>query len=255
MRWLRELIPQMSGLRVLQTISAGVDWALPLLPPGVRLCSARGTRDEAVAEWVVAAVLASRKGLEEMRDHQLEHRWEWSQPGDLAGATVAILGYGSIGAAVEERLRPFGVDFIRIARRARPGVHATDDLGELLPRAGILIVLLPLTQDTRGFLDAELLGRLPAGALLVNAARGKIVDTPALLELVLAGRLRAALDVTDPEPLPADHPLWDAPGVLITPHVAGDSARADRLAFEFVGEQVRRYVAGEELENVVEGAY
>jgi phosphoglycerate dehydrogenase-like enzyme len=254
-RWLRELIPQMGGLRVIQTVSAGVDWAIPLVQPGVRLCSARGTRDEAVAEWVTAAILASRKGLSEMRDHQLEHRWQWVQPGDLAGASVAILGYGSIGSAVEERLRPFGVGFIRIARRARPGVHAAGELRELLPQAGILIVLLPLTPGTRGMLEADLLGRLPAGALLVNAARGAIVDTAALTELVSAGRLRAALDVTDPEPLPPEHPLWDAPGVLITPHVAGDSPLADRRAFEFVGDQVRRYAAGERLANVVEGAY
>ena len=174
-------------------------------------------------------------------------------PGDLRAASVAILGYGSIGAAVEERLAPFGVDFIRIAHRARPGVHPADELRALLPRAELLVVLLPLTDETRGLLDGELLGLLPDGALLVNAARGAIVDTGALLALLREGRLRAALDVTDPEPLPPDHPLWSAPGVLITPHVAGDSADADRRAFALVGEQVRRYVAGEELVNVVEG--
>ena len=249
--WLRELLPRMGSLRVLQTISAGVDWLLPLVSPGVLVCSARGTRDGAVAEWVAAAVLASRKGLVGMRDHQLTHRWCWEQPGDLHGATVAILGYGSIGAAVEARLQPFGVGFIRIARRPRRGVHPTDELPRLLPRADILVVLLPLTDETRGLLDAKLLGLLPDGALLVNAARGAIVDTGALLGLLVEGRVRAALDVTDPEPLPPEHPLWDAPGVLITPHVAGDSADADRRAFAFVGEQVRRYVAGEELVNLV----
>jgi phosphoglycerate dehydrogenase-like enzyme len=253
--WLAELLPRMKRLRVLQTISAGVDWILPIAPPGVRLYSARGARDEAVAEWVLGAVLASRKGLVEMHAHQLEHRWVWEQPGDLTGATVAILGYGSIGAAVEARLSPFGVGVVRIARRARPGVHTTAELAKLLPRADILVVLLPLTPQTRGLLGAELLGKLPPGALLVNAARGTIVDTAALLELIRDGRLRAALDVTDPEPLPAGHPLWDAPGVLITPHVAGDSRDADRRAFALVGDQVRRYAAGEQLANVVADGY
>jgi phosphoglycerate dehydrogenase-like enzyme len=254
-RWLADLLPRMDRLRVLQTVSAGVDWILPIAPPGVRLCSARGTRDAAVAEWVLGAVLACQKGLVEMHSHQLERRWEWQQPGDLTGATVAILGYGSIGAAVEARMSAFGVSFLRIARSARPGVHTTDELAALLPRADILVVLLPLTDQTRGLLGAELLASLPPRALLVNAARGAIVDTAALVELVAAGRLRAALDVTDPEPLPPDHPLWDLPGVLITPHVAGDSRDADRRAFELVGEQVRRYIAGEELANVVADGY
>jgi phosphoglycerate dehydrogenase-like enzyme len=166
-----------------------------------------------------------------------------------------ILGYGSIGAAVEARLVPFEVDFIRVARRARPGVHAADELPELLPRADVLVVLLPLTPATEGLLDADLLGRLRSGALLVNAARGAILDTAALIELLRAGCLRAALDVTDPEPLPPEHPLWEIPGVLITPHLAGDSPAAERSAFALAGEQVRRYVRGEPLANVVEHGY
>jgi phosphoglycerate dehydrogenase-like enzyme len=160
-----------------------------------------------------------------------------------------------IGAAVEARLKPFEVRVIRVARRARAGVHAVDELRMLLPLAEIVIVLLPLTPATTGLLDAELLERLRPGALLVNAARGQIVDTAALVELVAAGRLRAALDVTDPEPLPADHPLWDAPGVFITPHLAGDTIAAERRAFALVGEQVRRYLGKEPLANVVEHGY
>jgi phosphoglycerate dehydrogenase-like enzyme len=168
---------------------------------------------------------------------------------------VLILGYGEIGAAVEARLAPFDVELIRVARHAHPGVHSVDDLASLLAPAEIVVVLLPLTPETTGLLNAELLRRLRPGALLVNAARGPIVDTDALLELLRAGRLRAALDVTDPEPLGANHPLWDAPGVLITPHFAGDTLAADRRAFELVGEQVRRYVRGEPLLNVVEHGY
>ena len=166
-----------------------------------------------------------------------------------------ILGDGSIGGAVEARLEPFEVELIRVARHARPGVHAVDDLPTLLPRAEIVVVLLPLTPETTGLLGAELLGRLRPGALLVNAARGPIVDTEALLPLLRAGRVRAALDVTDPEPLGADHPLWDAPGTLITPHIAGDTLAAQRRAFALAGEQVGRYVRGEPLLNVVEHGY
>jgi phosphoglycerate dehydrogenase-like enzyme len=252
---IRELLPRMSALRVLQALSAGVDWLLPLAPPGVKVCDASGTRDGAVAEWVLAAILSTTKRLPELHDRQRAHRWQWSEPGDLAGSTVMILGYGSIGMAVEARLAPFEVELIRIARRARPGVYAVEEIPMLLPRADVLVVLLPLTPATEGLLDADLLARLPPGALVVNAARGAILDTAALLELLHTGRLRAALDVTDPEPLPPEHPLWDAPGVLITPHLAGDSPAAERRAFAFVGEQVRRYARGEPLANVVEHGY
>jgi len=252
---LRELLPRMAALRVIQTLSAGVDWLLGLLPPGVTLCDASGTRDVAVAEWVLAAILASKKLLGELRDRQREHRWEWRQSCELTGSTVMILGYGAIGAAVERRLAPFDVELIRVARRARAGVHPVDELGSLLGQAEIVVVLLPLTPATTRLLDADMLARMRPGALLVNAARGPIVDTAALLAVLQAGHVEAALDVTDPEPLPADHPLWDAPGVLITPHFAGDTIAADRRAFALVGEQLRRYVRGEPLANVVEHGY
>jgi phosphoglycerate dehydrogenase-like enzyme len=250
-----ELLDRMRGLRVIQALSAGVDWVLPAVPPEVTLCDASGTRDVAVAEWVLAAILASTKRLSESRDSQRAHDWEWREPGELAGKKALILGYGSIGAAVEACLAPFEVETIRVARHARPGVHSVQELGLLLGFADIVVVLLPLTQATEGLLGRELLGRLRPGALLVNAARGPIVDSGALVELLQAQRIRAALDVTDPEPLPADHPLWDAPGVLITPHFAGDTKGAERHAFALVGEQVRRYVRGESLVNIVEDGY
>jgi phosphoglycerate dehydrogenase-like enzyme len=254
-RRLLDMLPRLSALRVIQTISAGVDWVLPTLPPGVTLCDASGTRDAAVAEWVLATILASTRTLPELRDRQRAHEWSWRRSEELKGASVLILGYGAIGAAVEARLAPFEVDLIRVARSARPGVRAVDELASLLPLAEVVVVLLPLTTETTGLLDAPMLGRLRPGALLVNAARGPIVDTEALLTLLREGHLRAALDVTDPEPLPADHPLWGAPGTLITPHYAGDTLAADRRAFALVGEQVRRYVRGERLVNFVSDGY
>ncbi len=250
-----ERLSRMPRLRVIQTLSAGVDRLLELVPAGVTLCDAAGTRDVPVAEWVLAAILASTKDLGELRDHQREHRWERRTSAELAGSTVMILGYGAIGAAVEARLAPFDIEIIRVARRARAGVHSADELASLLGLADVVVVLLPLTPATTRLLDADLLGRLRPGALLVNAARGPILDTAALLELLQAERIRAALDVTDPEPLGVDHPLWDAPGLLLTPHLAGDSLAAERRAFALVGAQVRRYVAGEPLANVVEGDY
>jgi phosphoglycerate dehydrogenase-like enzyme len=250
-----ELLPRMDRLRVIQTLSAGIDWVLGRVPAGVTLCDASGTRDAAVAEWVLAAILASTKHLGELRDCQRAHEWTWRQTQELAGSRALILGYGSIGAAVQARLAPFGVETIRVARHARAGVHSVEDLPVLLPNADIVVVLLPLTPATAGLLNRDMLERMRPGALLVNAARGSIVDTEALLGLLRAGRVRAVLDVTDPEPLPAEHPLWDAPGVSISPHLAGDTAAAERRAFALVGEQVRRYAHGEPLANVVEYGY
>jgi phosphoglycerate dehydrogenase-like enzyme len=252
---LLELLPRMKALRVIQTLSAGVDWLMPAAPADVVVCSARGARDGAVAEWVLAALLALTKDLPELRDRQRQHDWRWREPRDIAGRTVLILGYGSIGKAVEQRLAPFGVDLIRVARHRRPGVHPADQLTTLLSVVEVLIILLPFTAETEELVSHKMLSLLPPGALLINAARGRVLDQAGLLELLRAGRLRAALDVADPEPLPRDHPLWDAPGVLITPHVAGDSPEASRNAFALVGEQVRRYVRGEPLANVVGRSY
>jgi phosphoglycerate dehydrogenase-like enzyme len=249
------MLGRMPHLRVVQTLSAGVEHLLPLIPSGVTLCDARGSRDIAVAEWVLSALLAAQKELPSFVELQREHRWESRPTRELAGSTVMILGYGSIGEAVATRLAPFDVELIRVARRARPGVHSVDELDALLGLADMVVVLLPLTADTDQLLDADSLARMRDGALLVNASRGRVIDNQALLDCLRTGRLRAVLDVSEPEPLPPDHPLWDAPGVLITPHLAGDTSAAARRAFALVGEQVRRFVRDEPLRNVVEGGY
>jgi phosphoglycerate dehydrogenase-like enzyme len=168
---------------------------------------------------------------------------------------VLIVGGGSIGTAIARRLAPFEVPVTLVARRGRPGVYAVSELPSLLPAADVVVLSVPLTEETTGMVDARFLAALPDGALVVNAARGPVVDTPALTAELATGRIGAALDVTDPEPLPADHPLWTMPNVLMTPHVAGSVRGLLPRAYRLVGEQVRRYVAGEPLVNVVVEGY
>ncbi len=239
-------------LRVVQTLSAGVDWLVGRVPPQVTVCNARGVYDGPLAEWVVGAILAMQRGLIRARDAQTQGTWIEFEPDELAGRRVVILGFGSIGAAVAARLRPFELEIVGVARSPRDGIVGMADLDADLPGAAILVNLLPLTGETTGFLDARRLALLPDGALVVNAGRGRTVDTPALLGELERGRLRAALDVTDPEPLPAGHALWSLPNVLISPHMAGDSPGSTRRAFEAAGAQVRRFAAGDPLRNVVD---
>jgi phosphoglycerate dehydrogenase-like enzyme len=246
---------ELPELRVVQVRSAGVDWIVDRIPPGVTLCSARGTRDQAMAEWVVAALLADLKRVRPLAEAQAVRRWERLDIYDLRGLRVLLLGHGSIGRATEALLAPFGAEVRGVARRPRDGVAGIDELGALLPWADAVVNLLPLTDATRGMVDAEFLGSLHDGALYVSAGRGPTTDTYALLAELETGRLRAVLDVVDPEPLRADHPLWKAPGVLISPHVAGDTAEGDRASWRLVGEQLARFSRGEPLLNVVREGY
>jgi len=244
------------ALKVIQTRSAGVDWILDRVPDGVTLCSARGARDAAMAEWVLWAILADFKAARTAAEQQIAREWTHLDLRDLDGARVLILGHGSIGEAVEARLAPFGVDeVVRVARRARDGVHAADELPALLPGVDVVVNLLPHTPQTERLFDADLLGAMRRGALLVNAGRGATVDTDALLRALEDGRVRAVLDVVAPEPLPDDHPLWRAPNLILTPHSAGDTPGAERAAWALCGEQLRRYAAGEPLRNVVREGY
>jgi phosphoglycerate dehydrogenase-like enzyme len=238
-------------LRVIQTLSAGVDWLVGRVPEQVMVCNARGVYDAPLAEWVVGAILAMQRGLVQSRDAQARRAWDTIEPPELSGRRVVILGLGSIGTAIADRLRPFGVEVIGVGRSARDGVRGLADFDEILPGAEILVNILPLTSETGGLLDARRLGLLPDGALVVNAGRGRTIETAALVEELQAGRIRAALDVTDPEPLPPDHPLWGLPNVLISPHMAGDSPASTIRAFELAGDQIRRFAAGEPLINEV----
>ncbi len=246
-----ELIARMPNLRVAQALFAGVDAIAQHVPPTVTLCNAQGVHDTSTAELALALTLAARRYLPEFLLAQRAGEWPNREYPALADSTVLILGHGGIGRAIEARLRPFEVTIIPVARTPRDGVAGVADLPELLPGVDVLICALPLTEATRGLIDARLLARLPDGALVVNVGRGPIVDTDALLAEVSGGRLRAALDVTDPEPLPADHPLRFAPGVLISPHVGGASSAFWPRARQLVRGQLDRYAAGEPVEHIV----
>ena len=251
-------LPRLTGLEVVQLLSAGADAWIGHLPSRVRLCDARGVHDPSTSEWVLTATLSSLRRFGAFALAQ--QRQEWADAGntptdELTGKRVLLVGAGSIGAAIEARMAPFDVRLTRVARTARPGVHGVDELPRLLPQAEIVVLVVPLTPQTRGLVDAAFLAALPDGALLVNAARGPVVDTAALVAEVTSGRISAALDVTDPEPLPAGHPLWRLPNVLLTPHVGGAVRGLLPRAYRLAGDQLRRFVAGEPLINLVVDGY
>jgi phosphoglycerate dehydrogenase-like enzyme len=246
--------PSATGrLKVIQTLSAGVDWLVGKVPPHVTVCNARGAFDAPLAEWVVGAILAMERGLIQSRDLEITRTWTPFEPNEVAGRRIVILGHGSIGSAVAARLAAFEADVVGVARTARPddGVLGLDSLDELLPTAQVLVNMLPLSSETTGLLDARRLALLADDALIVNGGRGRTIDAIALLRELDAGRLRAVLDVTDPEPLPPESPLWSIPNVLISPHIAGDSAEANVRTFKSAGDQIRRFAAGAALQNQV----
>lgn len=269
-------LPFLRGLRVIQSALAGVDQLLKIKPPGVILCDARGAHTISTAEWTVAAVLASNKYFPLFSQLQRAAVWARRKEAEdlyhtlhpastrlyppvlcdeLDGQQVLIVGYGAIGRAIEQRLQPFGVSFVRVARNAREGVRGVHELAELLPSADVVILIVPFTSETIGLIGAKEIALMKQGAMLVNAARGPVVNTDALFSALNAGRITAAIDVTDPEPLPDGHPLWTAPNLLITPHVAASTPMFMVRAMQFAGAQIARYMRGETLENVVTGEY
>jgi phosphoglycerate dehydrogenase-like enzyme len=246
---------RMNNLKVVQTLTAGFDTVRPHVPAGAVLCNARGVHDASTAEWVVGATLAAVRQFRYFSAEQAAGRWSYLFTDCLAGKTVLIVGYGSIGQAVERRLAGFEVQIRRVARTARTGVSPAAELPDLLPEADVVILLAPVTAETVGMVDAAFLARMKDGALLVNGARGVLVVTDDLVAEVSAGRLAAAMDVTDPEPLPAGHPLWELPNVLITPHVGASTPVSARTAERFVRDQAERFLTRRPLLNVITGDY
>jgi phosphoglycerate dehydrogenase-like enzyme len=239
-------------LQLVQLLSAGAEKFIGKLPPGVVLCNARGAHTPATAEWAVAATLAAQRGIPFFVREQDAGRWSFTTHHSLVGARVLVVGAGDIGQTIGRMLAGFDVELTFVARTARDGVRSTADLPELLPHADVVILIVPVTPETTGMVDAAFLGAMADDALLVNAARGVVVDTDALVAELSSGRLRAAVDVTDPEPLPPGHPLWSAPGLLLTPHVAGEVPQTGERAAASVVEQMKRILAGEPLVNVVD---
>ena len=255
---MQQQLPGLPKLRAVQLVTAGFERAQPYLPSGVQLANGRGIHDTSTAELALALALAAQRGIPAAV--RAQDRGEWLRAAgypSLADRQALIVGYGSIGRAIARRLVACEASVTAVASRARQGddlvdtVHGVDELPTLLPDHDVVFLILPLTEATRGLVDADFLAALPAGALLVNVARGGIVDTDALIEACSAERVRAALDVTDPEPLPQDHPLWTTEGVLITPHVGGASTAFEPRALALLRRELTRFGAGEELSNVV----
>jgi len=245
----------MPGLRAIQLGSAGYEHVLEHLPAGINVCNAGGVHDTAVAEIAVGMAIAQSRHLDRFARAQAEGRWAPEAGPGIADKRVLIVGYGRIGAAIEARLLPFEVSqIVRQANRPRTEpvlVHGAAELPALLPEADLLFVITPHTPQTEGMLGTAELALLPDNALVVNVGRGKVIDTDALLAEVASGRLRCALDVVDPEPLPADHPLWRQPGALIVPHVGGASDAFEPRMNALIARQLAHLAAGEPFENIV----
>lgn len=271
------IVPHLRGVRLVLSLMAGTEWIPGAMGPHVTICNARGAHNISTAEWTLSAILAMLKYFPLFLD--IQHSGDWkgrftasshyakitgdSRPlyppvmlEELTGKTVLLVGYGSIGKEIERMLEPFHVNILRIARNARiqPPVHSVSELGGLLPQAQVIVLILPSTPETRWLIDAPQFAAMQQGALLVNAARGPIVNTDALVNALQSGRVRAAIDVTDPEPLPLGHPLWKCPNLLITPHVGGSSPQFAIRALKIAVDELRRYIAGEPLRNVVQAA-
>jgi phosphoglycerate dehydrogenase-like enzyme len=269
--------PRLHGVKLVLSMMAGTEWIPPLVGPHVTICNARGAHNISTAEWTLAAILSMLKYFPLYYDIQREGKWKrrfeapphyaaitgdtrpWYPPvmlEELTGKTVLLVGYGSIGKEIERMLAPFHVQLLRVARSARsqPEVHAVSELDGLLPRAEVVVLILPSTDESKGLIGSRQFELRKQGTLLVNAARGPIVQTDALVEALHSGRIRAAIDVTDPEPLPDGHPLWSCPNLLITPHSGGSSIQFAPRALRTAGNELRRYLKGEPLHNVVQAA-
>lgn len=269
--------PHLRGVKLVLAMMAGTEWIPATVGPHVTICNAKGAHNISTAEWTLTAILASLKYFPLYFDIQNSAKWtrrfEASAhyaaiTGDhramyppvlqeeLTGKTVLLVGYGSIGKEIERMLAPFHVELHRVARtpRTQPKVHPVSELDRMLPEAQVVILIVPSTAETRHLMNTQRLALMQQGALLVNAARGPVVDTHALVAALRSGRIRAAVDVTDPEPLPADHPLWSCPNLLLTPHIGGSTPQFSPRALATAAAELRRYMRGEPLHNVVQAA-
>jgi phosphoglycerate dehydrogenase-like enzyme len=267
--------PHLRGVRLVLSMMAGTEWIPAAVGPHVTICNAHGAHNISTAEWTVSAILAMLKHFPLFLDIQRSGNWRRRKEAtaeyenlsgderplhppvmleELTGRKVLLVGYGDIGKEIERMLAPFRVDMTRVARTARtePLVHPVGELDALLPNADVIVLILPLTEESRGLIGALQFGRMHQGALLVNAARGPIVQTDALVSALNTGKIRAAIDVTDPEPLPEGHPLWRCPNLLITPHIGGSGPEFAPRSLRVAADELRRYMSGEPLHNTVQ---
>ncbi|MHA7145509.1 2-hydroxyacid dehydrogenase [Arthrobacter sp. TmT3-37] len=243
------------NLRLVHTQSTGYDGVADLVGPDVAIATAAGVHAAATAELAVGLALASLRGIDDAVRQQAEGRWHSARYPGLADRRVLLVGVGGIGEEIRKRLATFEAVVTRVGSTAREDdlgqVHGSDELVDLAPHHDVVIVITPLTDATRGLVGREVLAALPDGALVVNVARGAVVDTEALTREAMAGRLKAALDVVDPEPLPEGHPLWSAPGVIITPHVGGNTGAFPPRILALLRRQVELLGSGQEPVNLV----
>ncbi|AIG74549.1 MULTISPECIES: 2-hydroxyacid dehydrogenase [Amycolatopsis] len=250
-----ELWRELPNVKLVQLLAAGAEDWVGKVPDGVLLSTCRGAHGGSSAEWVVAVLLTIYRDLGGFADGHRRKHWERRITDTLQGKRALIVGAGDLGRHLRRRLETFDVRCTMVGATAREGVHGNDELPGLLPDHDITVLMVPLTPHTRGMADAEFLAAMPDDAILVNVSRGPVVDTGALVAELASGRLRAALDVTDPEPLPEGHPLWDVPGLLLTPHVAGAVSGRRQRAYAVVVRELSHYLGGELPKNLVHGEY
>jgi len=245
-------LQQLPGLQVVQLPTVGYDSVLAHLPAGVTLCNAAGVHEQSTAELTVGSVIARWRGIDRAARDMTTGTWDHRRGRSLQGAQVLVIGAGGVGRAIADSFAPLGCHVTLVARSGRDGIVGADRLPELVPAADIVVLAVPLTAETTGMVDHAFLAQMRDRALLVNVARGSVVVTSDLLQHL--GRIEAVLDVTEPEPLPSDHPLWTSPHVLITPHVGGDTDAFPRLARHLIAEQAHRWRSGQPLSNVIVAA-
>ena len=244
-------VPKMTNLKILQMPNAGFDDAIAYLRPGLTICNARGVHDASTAELAVGLAIASRRGFPEFMSDQLAGTWNHRRFPALSDSKVGIIGFGSIGQEIARKLSGFDVEITAFTQSGRDESTPISELDAHLPNLDIVILILPLTDTSRHMFNAARFAKMKDGALIINVARGPIIDTTALLAALNTGRLFAALDVTDPEPLPAQHPLWQAPNLLLVPHVGGNSAAFEPRGRALVESQLALLAADQPLSRIV----
>ena len=246
-----ELTKQMPNLKYLQMPNAGYDDAMEFVRPGMTLCNGRSIHDDSTAELAVGLTIASLRGFPEFVRNQDRGKWVHTREKSINDRKVGIIGFGSIGSTVARMLSGFSVEIMPFTQSGRDNTTPIADLDKHLPTLDVVILILPLTKESKHLFDARRLALMKDGALLVNVARGPIVDTDALVKELNGGRITAALDVTDPEPLPEGHALWSAKGVLISPHVGGNTTAFEPRARKLIKSQLELLAAGKPLNNII----